>query len=734
MHDERLRALREKMSEHGLSAWVAFDADPHGSEYVADRFRARSWLSGFHGSAGTLVVTHDTAGLWTDSRYFLEAESVLAGSEITLFKSGLTGTPAYPDWLAGQLGQSGGIASGADGGIASGADGGIASEAHGGIASGANGGIASEADGGSASEAHGGIASEADGGIASEANGGSPGVSSRPVVGIDAGCTSLAEFRRLERALSSAGVDVRASEDLVGAVWSDRPGFPDGEVYIQPLEFAGEDRAAKLRRVREHIRSRGAASLLLSSLDDIAWLTNLRGSDVAYNPVFLAFMLVSADSAFLFIDASRIHEETAEALSAAGIHLAEYSTLFEALASHFPDRPVLLSPEKTSVAVTQALPDTVRIIDERAVTTDMKAQKNETELSGVREAMRRDGRAMVRFLRRLEEQVPQGTLTELSAARMLEQLRGEEAHFVGPSFPTISGFRGHGAIVHYSVDEDSDVPLGEGMYLVDSGGQYRDGTTDITRTICFGPPPEGAVEDFTYVLKAHIALATIRFPEGTCGTQLDAVARDPMWRSGRDYGHGTGHGVGCFLNVHEGPQRIATRQSAVPLRTGMISSNEPGLYREGRYGIRIENLTNVVVSEQAASERFFEFETLTLCPVDTRLVDTRLLSDAEIDWINSYHLRVREALSPLLSTDDRRWLEGRTEPLRRSSADAGTGETSGGKSAAGTVGSTGSGARARESGEGPAGGHNSGGALFGETGQVRESGEGPAGGQGTEPS
>ncbi len=622
MSTERIAALRRTLESEGLSAWIAFDADPHGSEYVADRFRARSWLSGFRGSAGTLVVTAGQAGLWTDSRYYLEAEAALSGSGITLFRSGMPDVPDYPQWLADTLGQQ-------------------------------------------------------------TATGGEP-----LKVGVDAGCTSLSEFRRLRDTLSESGIEVVAGGDLLESIWEDRPGLPEAGVSELSPEFTGERRETRLERVRNHLQNRRASALLLSSLDDIAWVLNLRGADVPYNPVFLSFLLIGRESATLFIDPRKLDSEILRTLDAAGVAVQSYDAVASVVSSALDgeSKPVLLSPEKTSVALRNAIPGTTSVKEEMDVTTGMKARKNDTELAGVRNAMRRDGRAMVRFLRWVEEAVgsaPEQTsaieqtseltqtsgseqpsgITERSAAEKLLELRSEEVDFVGPSFPTISGFASHGAIVHYTVDENSDVALGEGMYLVDSGGQYLDGTTDITRTVWFGTPTRSARQDFTLVLKAHIALAAVRFPKGTTGTSLDAIARDPLWRHGRTYGHGTGHGVGCYLNVHEGPQRLAPKPSTVALEPGMISSNEPGLYRADRYGIRIENLVLTVRDEESDFGEFYSFETLTLCPIDTRLVDPSLLSEAEIEWLNDYHRWVYEELSPLLEDADRAWLEARTRPL-----------------------------------------------------------------------
>ncbi len=616
MISQRIDALRRSMEKRGLDAWIAADADPHGSEYVAERYRARSWLSGFRGSVGTLVVTREAAGLWVDSRYYLEAESAIAGTGIELFKSGLPGVPEYPKWLADRLIERRGERSAAE---------------------------RPTADRPAAERS----------------------AAKRPAVGVCASTTTIARVRALESELARAGASVVPSDDLLDDIWTDRPGYPTAPVVEYSTTFAGESRAQKLMRVRDHVRERGAGALLLSSLDDIAWLTNLRGGDVVYNPLFLAFLAVTLDEAVLFMDSEKLDSPTAESLAADGYTIAPYRAVREYVANRLPDTAVLLSPEKTAIELRSVLPESRTVIEETDITTFFKARKNRVELEGIRSAMRRDGVAMVRFLRWIEESVPGGEVTERSAAAKLEELRAAGKHHVGPSFPTISGFGEHGAIVHYRFDEESAVPLGQGVYLVDSGAHYLDGTTDITRTIMLGRRSKRAAADFTLVLKAHIALATLRFPKGTAGVQLDAVARAELWRTLRNYGHGTGHGVGCYLNVHEGPQKLATRLSDVPIDPGMITSNEPGLYRRGEYGIRIENLVHTVEDETGDFGPFLRFETLTLCPIDLQLIDASLLTEAELEWVNSYHEWVREELSPFLEPEDRRWLEEHTRPIER---------------------------------------------------------------------
>lgn len=612
------------MSAASLDAFVVPSTDPHQGEYVPEHFHARGFLSGFHGSAGTVVVTQDTAGLWTDGRYFLPAEEALRGSDIALFRLHTPGVPDYPQWLADTLPRN-------------------------------------------------------------------------ATVGVDARLVTMGWHETMVRTLAPRGIELRATEDPFAEIWRERPPVPREAVDVHEREYAGEAVGERLARLREAMKDAGAAGHFVSTLDDIAWILNLRGSDVAYNPVFLSWLLVEPRRARLYAGITRLKPAALEQLGEAGVTVHPYEQALEDLARL--EGPVLVDPERTSWAAGTAL-HSPPVLRTPQPSTAMKACKNSGELDHIRGAMVRDGVVMVRFLRWIEDLARDpGKLaghTELTAAHMLQELRGEDPLYVCESFDAISGINGNGAVIHYRVEESSAAPLSApAVYLIDCGGQYRDGTTDITRTIALGDPTGDTLaeehrhlrSDYTRVLQGHIALATLRFPEGTSGREIDVVARRPLWDAHRNYGHGTGHGVGYFLNVHEGPQRIAPAGTDYPLEPGMIISNEPGLYRPGRYGIRIENLVavqratpddpqNNQQSDQHTSPQegqteiiddefggFLSFETLSLCPLDRRLIDAALLSAGERQWIDGYHQQVRAALSPHLSEMDRRWLEGATAPL-----------------------------------------------------------------------
>lgn len=588
--DERLTALRTLMKDQQLQACIIPSTDPHQSEYPPELFRLRAWISGFHGSAGTVVVTGSHAGLWTDSRYFLEAEAALSDSSFTLHRSGLPGSREFPDWLCSEL---------------------------------------------------------------------------RPGdrVGADPAVMSASGWRDLAGTLSASRISLVPVFELAGRIWTDRPSRPAEPVWALPERSAGVSAEEKLHRVRQELRDRGAASHIISTLDDIAWLFNLRGSDVVYNPVFLGFVYLTAERSVLFTDDARLGSDAREALLRCRVELQPYEAFVDALDG--VEGPVLLDPDRSSHMVHERLSDRVRVIEAVQPSTRMKARKNATELANLREAMIRDGRTMVRFLRWLEEELAAGAShTELDTARKLSGMRAEDPAYLSDSFGTISGWAGNGAIVHYSVQPETAATLGpRGVYLIDSGGQYLDGTTDITRTVAVGDPTDEEREDFTLVLKGHIALARLQFPVGTCGREIDAIARQPLWLRQRQYSHGTGHGVGYVLNVHEGPQRIAARADATALEPGMVISNEPGLYREGRHGIRIENLVAVQPAGGTEFGDFLSFETLSLCPIDRRLIVPELLTGEEIAWLDDYHARVRAALAPQLDEADLRWLEAATAPI-----------------------------------------------------------------------
>ncbi len=586
---QRITALRREMSARDLDAYVVPSADPHQSEYPPEHWRHRAWISGFQGSAGTVVVTHDRSGLWTDSRYFLEAEHALAGTGIELFRLQEPGVPDYPAWLT-QTVEAGGA------------------------------------------------------------------------VGCDGASLSLATFRSLRDTLSAAEIELIAGDDLVGAINSDRPALPANPITIHDVKFSAMSRGEKLSLIREEMSRYNAEWHVVSTLDDIAWILDIRGSDVPYNPVAVTHLLIGQSEVWLFCHPRQVEGDVRLALEQDEIQIAPYDAFADRLASISDS--VMISPAQVSVGTSQSVPEQVARIELQNPSTIAKAIKNPAQIDHVRSVMVRDGVAMVRFLHWLTSAVGNESVTELSAAAKLSSFRQEDESFVGEAFRTISAYRGHGALPHYSVDEESDVAIEPaGIYLVDSGGQYRDGTTDITRTVSLDEPADEVRRDATLVLKGHIGLATLQFPAGTSGGAIDVVAREFLWREQKNYKHGTGHGVGFFLNVHEGPHRIASSQSSQELRTGMIVSNEPGIYRPEQYGVRIENLVVVTPPESSEFGSFLGFETLTLCPFDRTLIDVALLSEHERAWVDDYHRSVRERLLGHLDGDAATWLEAACAPL-----------------------------------------------------------------------
>lgn len=591
----RLAALRAAMRERDVAFCLVPTADPHLSEYLPARWMVREWLSGFTGSAGTLLIGAEFAGLWTDSRYFEQAERELAGSGIELMKLSVPHTPEHQQWLREHMHAGERVACAAD-------------------------------------------------------------------------MLSLNSARALRRALDECGAEL-IGEDLPGAVWSDRPGLPEAPVFEHPIEYAIRTRAEKLGAVRKAMRERGATHHLVSALDEIAWLANLRGSDIEYNPVFLAHVLMDAQRATLFVDRKKIGADLGARLHSEGFEVRHYPEVRDALAALPPDSKLLLDPQHVCLQVAQAIPAKVEMLEATGPITVLKARKNEAELAHVRETMRHDGAALVRGARWLEAALARGErLTELDVDQKLRELRSRQPGFVSESFSTIAGYEANGALPHYRATPEHHSPLrARGMLLIDSGGQYLGGTTDITRVWALGEVTDEQRRDVTLVLKGVIALSRAKFPRGTSGQQLDALARAPIWASGVDYGHGTGHGVGYCLNVHEGPQAIRPPRSASHLEAldvGMITSIEPGIYKPGRHGVRIENLVATISAGAGEFGDFLAFETLTLCPIDTRLLEPDLLEPAEIAWLDAYHARVREQLAPLLDdAGDRAWLEARCAPL-----------------------------------------------------------------------
>ncbi len=588
---ERLSALRSAMKKNAVAAYIIPGTDPHASEYIADHWKEREWISGFNGSAGTVVVTLDGAGLWTDSRYFLQATEQLNGSGIELMKQGVPETPEIVPWLTATL-------------------------------------------------------------------------KAGDKVGVNPQMFSLNAYASMKAELAVCKIEL-VSIDLLSDIWTDRPELPKSKLFIFDEKYAGISVKEKLDRLRNELRNNHADVFIMSALDDIAWLFNVRGKDVNYNPVVIAYALVDEKNATLFIDADKVNEADRKALQQQGVCLAAYDAVLEAIRTLQPDASVLVDGGKLNQSLFEAIPAGCTIRNTMSPVFKMKSIKNAVELEGIRRAMVKDGIALVRFFKWLEENVRTGNLSEISVSDKLYEFRSKQERFMGESFNTIAGYAHHGAIVHYSATPESDSKLhAENLLLLDSGGQYLDGTTDITRTVALGTPTVQQVIDFTRVLKGHISLATAIFPVGTRGSQLDILARKSLWDECQNYGHGTGHGVGHFLNVHEGPQNIRMDENPVTLQPGMIISNEPGLYRTNEYGIRTENLIHVVCADKTEFGQFLKFETLTLFPIDQTLIDPELLDNKEIEWLNEYHLRVYNTLSKGLNEDEREWLARKCTPIK----------------------------------------------------------------------
>lgn len=591
--NQRLESLREVMRREHLSAFIFPSTDAHQSEYVADHWQGRTWISGFNGSAGTAVVTMKSAALWTDSRYFLAAEEQLKGTEFQLMKLKIEGTPTISEWLAQEL------------------------------------------------------------------------QGENAEVGLDGMVNSYHETMGLIADLrKSGGITVRTNLDPLGLIWTDRPAIPANPVEIQPMEFAGESVASKISRIRTALRQRHADGMLISALDDIAWTLNLRGTDVHCVPVFVSYLLISSQQVSLYVDSAKINDEVKAYLTENGISLYPYNKVAEGL-ERYSEYNILLDGDETSYFLWKTV-KCQEIIAGNSPVPAMKAQKNDREIAGFRQAMLRDGVAMVKFLRWLKPAVEAGGQTEISIDGKLTSLRAEQHLFRDISFDTIASYQAHGAIVHYEATPETDVALKpEGLILIDSGAQYQDGTTDITRTIALGPVTEEMKHVYTLVLKGHIQLELAKFPDGASGTQLDALARECMWREGYNYLHGTGHGVGACLSVHEGPHQIRMEWKPTPLRAGMTVTDEPGLYLSGKFGVRIENTLLIKDYQTTEFGKFLQMESLTLCPIDLTPVDFSMLQPEEIEWLDTYHRDVFEKLSPYLEGEDLEWLREATRPVDR---------------------------------------------------------------------
>lgn len=592
--NQRLEKLREVMRREHLSAFIFPSTDAHQSEYVADHWQGRAWISGFNGSAGTAVVTMRSAALWTDSRYFIAAEEQLRGTEFQLMKLKVEGTPTISDWIASELSQN---------------------------------------------------------------------EDECREVGLDGMVNSYNDTMALISDLRKAGgITVRTNFDPLEQIWMNRPAIPENPVEIQSLNFAGETVDDKIQRIRKALREHHADGILVSALDDIAWTLNLRGTDVHCNPVFVSYLLISSDQVSLFVNPKKISSEVKAYLDEHGISLFDYNQVEEGLGS-YADYNILLDGDETSFCLWKSV-KCQEIIAAKSPIPVMKAVKNATEIEGYHRAMLRDGVAMVKFLKWLKPAVEAGGQTEMSIDKKLTSLRAEQNLFRDISFDTIAGYQAHGAIVHYEATPETDAPLlPEGLILIDSGAQYQDGTTDITRTIALGPVTEEMKHIYTLVLKGHIQLELAKFPDGASGTQIDALSRECMWREGYNFLHGTGHGVGSYLNVHEGPHQIRMEWKPTPLRAGMTVTDEPGLYLKGKFGVRIENTLLIKDFVETTFGKFLQMESLTLCPIDTAPIDVDMLLLEEVEWLNAYHREVFEKLSPYLENEEVGWLAEATKPL-----------------------------------------------------------------------
>lgn len=584
--NERIAALRQQMKTHQIDAYIVPSSDPHQSEYVADHWKTRIWLSGFTGSAGLLVITPIHAGLWTDSRYFIQAEQELKHSEVELHKQGVPHAPEHVEWLVENLAEG-------------------------------------------------------------------------ATVGCDGFLFSVGQVRHLNTHFYKKDIDLNYELDLISPIWKDRPALPQNQIFEHDEKYTGLSAAEKLEKIREEMTTQGVDYYLVTTLDDIAWALNIRSNDIECNPLTIAYLVIGLKMAYLFIDEAKVSVDIKGNLLKTGVALRPYDGLLEFL-PHIPTR-ILVDVKSTNIRLFNAIP-TAQVLRGNNIVQALKAIKNKTEVTHIRAAMRKDGVALTRLFRWLSAEQETRSVPEVEVSKQLDDLRRAQGDYFGESFTAIVGYNANGAIVHYRPEAETCANIKkEGILLLDSGGQYIDGTTDITRTIALGTPTEEQKRNFTLVLKGHIALATARFPKGTKGMQLDTLARMYLWNEGLNYGHGTGHGVGFFLNVHEPPQGFATGSTTsrgiTPLEPGMFTSNEPGFYKTGEYGIRIENLILCVEDMENDHGIFYKHDTLTLFPIDLNLVEVDLLTEKERNWLNNYHQKVLAELSPLLTEEEQAWME-----------------------------------------------------------------------------
>jgi len=585
----RIESLRSLMKERSIDAFIIPSSDNHGSEYVSDYFRVRQWISGFTGSAGTVVITEKEAHLWVDGRYFLQGEQQIQGTEYILERMGEPGVKTYTQWICDNV-KTGGT------------------------------------------------------------------------VSFNGKVFTVSQLHDLEESFKEKGIKTKPEEDIFDIIWKDRPTMPNKKIFIHEDSYAGKTVEEKLTLVKEEMKNINVNNLLLASLDDIAWLLNLRGGDVECNPVFLSYFLISDDKYILYVDKEKLNEKIINLLSSKSISIKDYNDIVSDL--KLIKGNITFDPSKTNVWLKESINKEVNTIEKRNITTDLKARKNSVELKNIENAHIKDGVAMVKFIKWVKENVNNEEITEISAAEKLKELREEGEDFIDISFDTIAGYGPHGAIIHYKASEESSLKLQpKGLFLVDSGAQYLDGTTDITRTIALGELTEEEKEDYTLVLKGHLNLSTAIFLEGTPGCSLDVLARRALWSKGLDFKHGTGHGVGYLLNVHEGPQGIRRELNPIALEEGMIVSNEPGVYKADKHGVRIENLIAVQEKEKNDFGKFMCFKDLTLCPYELDAINISLLNEDEKSWLNDYHKKVLEKLSPYLLEDEVLWLKNATKEI-----------------------------------------------------------------------
>ncbi|KPN94537.1 aminopeptidase P family protein [Lysinibacillus sp. ZYM-1] len=588
---DRVEKLRQLMKENQMDAYIIPSFDAHQSEYVAEHWKCRQWISGFTGSAGTVVITLEDAGLWTDGRYYIQAEKQLEDSGIRLFRMMDPGVPFYSEWLTDVLKEE-------------------------------------------------------------------------SIVGFDGNVFSINMVKKMEKDLKAKRIELKMNQDLIGDLWKDRPEIPKGPMFTHEVKYAGKSRVEKLNEVREEMKNKGANYYILTSLDDIAWLLNIRGNDVPNNPIVIANVIVAEHKCYLFIDSCKVPHLVKLELEAEGIELKanhEIQTFLENLSG---GDAIILDTNKTNINLYNAINSNTKKIESPNITTNLKAIKNEVEIKNLKWCEIKDGLAMVKFIKWLKSAVDKEEITEITAEERLEDFRRGQEGFVGPSFDTIAGYKEHAAMMHYKANKYNQFTLkNEGLFLIDSGGQYYDGTTDITRTIVLGKLTDEQKRDFTLVLKGFIALSSVKYLYGATGSNLDVLARQPIWQYGMDYKCGTGHGVGFFLNVHEGPQSIRNDNNNVILEKSMIITNEPGIYLEGKYGIRIENMMLVVEDEKTEFGQFMKFEAITYCPIDLAGINKEMLTESEMKWLNNYHQEVYTKLVPYLNEEERVWLREETREI-----------------------------------------------------------------------